>query len=51
MLKGNHDYWWNSIKKLNEFVSQNKFENIYFLHNNAFEACRKYYCSEQEDGA
>lgn len=37
MLKGNHDYWWNSIKKLNEYIEENKFENIQFLHNNSFE--------------
>lgn len=37
MLKGNHDYFWNSLKKLNEFVKENEFENIEFLHNNSFE--------------
>lgn len=36
MLKGNHDYFWNSLKKLNEFVKENEFENIEFLHNNSF---------------
>ena len=38
MLKGNHDYWWNSLKKLNEFLEENKFKNITFLHNNSYEA-------------
>lgn len=37
MLKGNHDYWWNSLKKLNEYIEENAFENIEFLHNNSFE--------------
>lgn len=37
MLKGNHDYWWNSLKKLNEFVEENNFKDIYFLHNNSYE--------------
>ena len=37
MLKGNHDYWWNSLKKLNEFIEENEFKNINFLHNNAYE--------------
>lgn len=50
MLKGNHDYWWNSIKKLNNYLAENKFENIYFLHNNSFEVCRKYNLPEQEVG-
>lgn len=38
LLKGNHDYWWNSLKKLNEFVEENEFKNISFLYNNAYEA-------------
>lgn len=37
MLKGNHDYWWNSLKKLNEYLEKNKFKNIEFLYNNSFE--------------
>lgn len=37
MLKGNHDYWWNSLKKLNKYIEQNNFKNIEFLHNNSFE--------------
>lgn len=37
MIKGNHDYWWNSLSKLNQYVKENNFENIYFLHNNAYE--------------
>ncbi len=37
MLKGNHDYWWSSLKKLNEFVEKNNFKDISFLYNNAYE--------------
>ncbi len=37
LLKGNHDYWWNSLKKLDEYVKENKFNDIYFLHNNSYE--------------
>ena len=37
MLKGNHDYWWNSITKLNKFLEENNFKNIEFLYNNAYE--------------
>lgn len=36
LLKGNHDYWWNSVTKMNNFIKQNNFENIFFLHNNSF---------------
>lgn len=37
MLKGNHDYYWNSLKKLNEYIESNNFENINFLYNNSYE--------------
>ena len=37
MLKGNHDYWWNSLTKLNNYVKENNFKNIEFLYNNSFE--------------
>lgn len=33
--KGNHDYWWETIKKMNEFLESNNIENITFLQNNA----------------
>ena len=33
--KGNHDYWWNTVKKLNEFAEP--YGNIFFLHNNSYE--------------
>lgn len=36
MLKGNHDYWWTTYRKMNEFLEKNKFDNIKILHNNAF---------------
>lgn len=44
MLKGNHDYFWNSLKKLNEFVKTNNFENIDFLYNNSYEVEGKIIC-------
>ena len=34
--KGNHDYWWNSKKKLNEFITKNSFNTICFLQNDSF---------------
>ena len=36
LLKGNHDYWWNTIKKMNDFLRENKFDNIFFLYNNSY---------------
>ena len=35
--KGNHDYWWETVNKLNRFLSDNSFDTISFLHNNFFE--------------
>ena len=38
ILKGNHDYWWQSLKKLNEFLAAENFTTITFLHNTAIYA-------------
>lgn len=35
LLKGNHDYWWNTMRKMNGFAE--KYGNISFLHNNSIE--------------
>ena len=37
IMKGNHDYWWQSLKKLNEFILEKGFDTISFLHNTALE--------------
>lgn len=37
ILKGNHDYWWNTITKMNKFLDENNFNTIKFLHNNAYD--------------
>lgn len=37
ILKGNHDYWWNTASKMNKFVEENNFGTISFLHNNAYD--------------
>lgn len=36
--KGNHDYWWESITKLNKYVEENGYKTISFLHNNSYAA-------------
>lgn len=36
LLKGNHDYWWTTLTKMREFVTENGFENIDFLYNNSY---------------
>lgn len=34
--KGNHDYWWSTMAKLNAFLDDNGFDTIKFLHNNHY---------------
>ena len=36
ILKGNHDYWWGTANKINEFLSDNNFNSIKILHNNCY---------------
>lgn len=36
ILKGNHDYWWNTASKMNAFLAENVFDRIRILNNNAY---------------
>lgn len=36
ILKGNHDYWWESLTKMNNFLEESGFDTISFLQNNSF---------------
>ena len=36
IMKGNHDYWWTTKKKMDSFLAEKGFETISILHNNAF---------------
>ncbi len=36
ILKGNHDYWWNSMKKMTDFFAANGFDSLSILHNNCY---------------
>lgn len=37
LLKGNHDYWWTTLKSMRNFIEENNFENIDFIYNNSYE--------------
>lgn len=37
LLKGNHDYWWSTLNKMNNYIDENQFKNIDFLYNNSYE--------------
>lgn len=34
LMKGNHEYWWGTLNKLNELKSEKKLDSIEFLYNN-----------------
>ncbi len=36
LLKGNHDYWWNTITKMKKFMEEKNFENIDFIFNEGY---------------
>lgn len=33
LLKGNHDYWWSTKKKMEEFFASHDFSSLSILHN------------------
>ena len=35
ILKGNHDYWWTTKKKIDDFLRLHGFDTIRIIHNNA----------------
>lgn len=37
MIKGNHDFWWSTLKSMNEFLEAHKIKNVEFIMNNAVE--------------
>ena len=34
LMKGNHDYWWNTAAKMTAFFEENGFDTFSILHNN-----------------
>lgn len=36
IMKGNHDYWWTTKRKMDTFLAENGFDSLSILHNNAF---------------
>ena len=35
LLKGNHDYWWTTVKKMECFLQEKGFDSLHILHNNS----------------
>ncbi len=38
ILKGNHDYWWATKKKADDFFAKHSFSTLNILHNNSYTA-------------
>ncbi len=38
LIKGNHDYWWSTSKKINDFLQENNFNTISIIFNSAIKA-------------
>lgn len=36
IVKGNHDYWWTTLSKLNDFLESKGIKSIHFLNNNSY---------------
>lgn len=34
LLKGNHDYWWNTVSKMERFFAEHELDTLSILHNN-----------------
>ena len=54
--KGNHDYWWTTMSKLQKYIDENKFSSIKFLNNNSIKledigvcATRGWKCPNEDD--
>lgn len=35
LMRGNHDYWWQTLNKLKRFCEEKGFDSLHFLQNNA----------------
>lgn len=38
LLKGNHDYWWTTARKMEAFFTEQGFASLHILHNNCCRA-------------
>ncbi len=36
LLKGNHDYWWSTKRKMDAFLQENRLDSLQILFNNAY---------------
>lgn len=38
LVKGNHDYWWDTLTKMKAYLEKEDFSTISFLYNNSYSA-------------
>ena len=36
IMKGNHDYWWSTVNKMNAYLKAEGFDTLHILHNNSY---------------
>ena len=36
IMKGNHDYWWSTVNKMNAYLKAEGFDTLHILHNNHY---------------
>lgn len=36
LLKGNHDYWWETVTKMQRFLDESGIDDVFFLQNNHY---------------
>ncbi len=44
LLKGNHDYWWSTRNKMDQFFLENGWDTLHILHNCAYRVDDKAIC-------
>ena len=44
IIKGNHDYWWNTRSKIEKFFEENDLNTLHILHNSSIETENFYIC-------
>ncbi len=37
LMKGNHDYWWETRRKMDRFLEENALTSLRFVHNDCFD--------------
>ena len=44
IIKGNHDYWWDTRSKIEKFFKENNLNTLHILHNSSVETKNFYLC-------